>query len=179
MSDTKTQQLVLAIIEFLTASIENGTVKKDDQEGLEVAVQCIGEAFGVDPTDSAQSQRLSIKPATLPSLFQVYLKTRDKAKVSPSGPPAASTSAPGPSSEEKANAEKHKLAGNQHMAAKSYTGAIQSYSKAIECDGTNPVFYSNRAAAYSSQGDHQNAILDAKRAIELDSKFAKAYHRLG
>ena len=37
MSDTKTQQLVLSIIEFLNGAIENGTVRQDDREGLEVA----------------------------------------------------------------------------------------------------------------------------------------------
>lgn len=33
----KQQRLVFAIIDFLNQSIENGTVKADDQEGLEVA----------------------------------------------------------------------------------------------------------------------------------------------
>lgn len=28
-------------------------------------MQCIGEAFGVDPADNSQRQKLSIKPATL------------------------------------------------------------------------------------------------------------------
>jgi len=33
----KQQRLVYAIIDFLNQSIEDGTVKTDDQEGLEVA----------------------------------------------------------------------------------------------------------------------------------------------
>jgi hypothetical protein len=33
----KTQRLVLAILDFLYISIEDGTVKADDREGLEVA----------------------------------------------------------------------------------------------------------------------------------------------
>jgi hypothetical protein len=33
----KQQQLVYAIIEFLNQAIQDGTVKADDQEGLEVA----------------------------------------------------------------------------------------------------------------------------------------------
>ena len=33
----KQQSLVLAIIDFLNQSIEDGTVKQDDREGLEVA----------------------------------------------------------------------------------------------------------------------------------------------
>ena len=81
----KTQGLVLAIIDFLNQSIADGTVKEDDKEGLEVAgklyyslsqqtfndasptqVQCIGEAFGVDPSNEEQVKRLSIKqPSTI------------------------------------------------------------------------------------------------------------------
>lgn len=36
MADKK-QQLVLSIIDFLNQSIDDGTVKQDDKEGLEVA----------------------------------------------------------------------------------------------------------------------------------------------
>ena len=37
MSDEKTQKLVLSVIDFLNGAIEDGTVKSDDREGLEVA----------------------------------------------------------------------------------------------------------------------------------------------
>ncbi len=74
----KKQQLVLSIIDFLSSSVSDGTVKSDDKEGLEVAIQCIGEAFGVDPDDAAQRKRLSIAPASLPTIFDVFIKTRDK-----------------------------------------------------------------------------------------------------
>lgn len=37
MADQKKQQLVLAFIDFLDESIQDGTVKEDDKEGLEVA----------------------------------------------------------------------------------------------------------------------------------------------
>jgi small glutamine-rich tetratricopeptide repeat-containing protein alpha len=33
----KQQQLVLSVIEFLKHSLDDGTVKQDDKEGLEVA----------------------------------------------------------------------------------------------------------------------------------------------
>lgn len=36
-----------------------------------------------------------------------------------------------------------------------------------------------RAAAHSTLQQHENAILDCKRAIELDPKYLKAYSRLG
>lgn len=65
------------------------------------------------------------------------------------------------------------------MSGKSYDEAIETYTQAIELDSTNPVYYSNRAAAHSSKGDHLSAIGDAEKAIEVDPSYVKAYHRLG
>jgi small glutamine-rich tetratricopeptide repeat-containing protein alpha len=135
-------------------------------------VQCIGEAFGVNPEDKSQYERLTVKPATLQNIFDVYLKTRAKISVTPS----AQTKPP---AEDKAKAEELKQEGNKHMTAKKYDQAIDSYTKAIALDGTNVIYYSNRAAAYTSKGDHVSAIGDAEKAIEIDPKFVKAYSRLG
>jgi len=188
------QKLVYAIIEFLNKSLEDGTVKQDDKEGLEVAsasqillsdpiveltavfslVQCIGEAFGVDPSDDDQSGMLSIKPATLETVFDLFLKTRDKVASSSAQPKPAN-----PTAEDKANADKLKQKGNTLMSGKNYDEAIETYTKAIELDPTNPVYYSNRAAAHSSKGDHLSATGDAEKAIEVDPSYVKAYHRLG
>lgn len=65
------------------------------------------------------------------------------------------------------------------MSAKKHDAAIDSYSKAIALDPTNAVYFSNRAAAYSSKAVHASAVEDAKKAIELDPSFVKAYSRLG
>lgn len=35
------------------------------------------------------------------------------------------------------------------------------------------------AAAYSQQGDHEKAVNDAKKAVEVDPKYSKAYSRMG
>lgn len=214
MSD-KNQRLVLAILDFLNDSIGNGTVKADDKEGLEVAgtleqlvarcfphtfhlsrtlpapalVQCIGEAFGVDPNDTSQRDTLSVKPATLQSIFDVYLRTSSKIKsggpsTSSAAAASSSSSAPKPTSgaptpEDKKAAETLKTQGNALMSAKKYDDAIEAYTKATKLDPSNPVYYSNRAAAYSSIDDHDSAIADAKKAAELDPTFVKAYSRLG
>ncbi|KAI1797553.1 putative stress-induced protein STI1 [Ganoderma leucocontextum] len=170
------QRLVLSILEFLNQSIRDGTVKQDDHESLEVAIQCIGEAFGVDPDDQSQVDRLSVKPAALLSIFEVFLKTRDKLA---SGSAADTPVPAAPSTADKAAADKHKAAGNAQMSAKKYDEAIKSYTQAIALDPTNAVYYSNRAAAYSSKNEHSSAVLDAEKAIETDSSFVKAYHRLG
>ncbi|KAG9314621.1 TPR-like protein [Chiua virens] len=184
MAHLKKQQLVLAFIDFLNESIQDSTVKDDDKEGLDVAIQCIGEAFGIDPSNDTQRKQLSIKPAKLQTIFDVFLKTRDKVASPSSQSPstsAPSTAAPPKtlSAEDKKTAEKLKQTGNAQMSTKKHDLAINSYSKAIAIDPTNAVYFSNRAAAYSSKGDHTSAIEDAKKAIEVDPSFVKAYSRLG
>jgi tetratricopeptide (TPR) repeat protein len=136
--------------------------------------QSIGEAFCVDPADQQQRDRLTVKPANLQSIFDVYLKTREKVTSGAPPPPKPETS-----TATKAEAEKLKQLGNSQMSRKEYTEAIHSYTEAISLDATNAVYYSNRAAAYSSLSDHQKAIDDAEKAIETDPKFVKAFSRLG
>ncbi|KAI0004105.1 cytoplasmic protein [Russula compacta] len=182
MSDKQQQQqrLVLSIIEFLNQSINDGTIREEDKESLEVAVQCIGEAFGVDPTDQEQVDHLSVKPATLQNIFEVFLRTKDRINSTAQVAPSASSVNPAPpSAEDKANAEKQKQTGNALMSSKQYDKAIDAYTEAIRLDSSNPVYYSNRAAAHSSKGDHLTAAVDAEKAIDLDPKFTKGYSRLG
>lgn len=155
---------------------------KDEAEIIIYIVQCIGEAFNVDPSNQEQADRLSVKPATLQTIFDVFIKTREK--VGPSAQTASAASASSsktkaPSAEDKAQAEKLKQTGNALMSSKKYDEAIQSYDKAIGLDPSNAVYYSNRAAAHSSKGDHLSAVGDAEQAISVDPKFIKAYHRLG
>ncbi|KIM85463.1 hypothetical protein PILCRDRAFT_66916 [Piloderma croceum F 1598] len=157
------QKLVSSIIDFLNQSIQDGTVKQDDREGLEVAIQCIGEAFGVDPSDS---ESLSIKPASLQNIFDVFIKTQAKVSSAQTPITASSTRPNVASPDDKANAEKLKQAGNAQMSNKSYDLAIESYTKAIALDGSNP-------------GDHTLAVNDAEAAIKVDPSFVKAYSRLG
>jgi small glutamine-rich tetratricopeptide repeat-containing protein alpha len=65
------------------------------------------------------------------------------------------------------------------MAEKNYAGAIEEYTKALELDPMNTVLYSNRAAAFSQNNQHEKAVADSQKAIELDPEFSKAYSRLG
>lgn len=65
------------------------------------------------------------------------------------------------------------------MRTDKYQEAIDSYTKAISFDPTNPVYYSNRAAAYSKANLHENAIKDCDKALAIDSNYSKAYGRKG
>ncbi|KAJ3110056.1 hypothetical protein HDU96_006946 [Phlyctochytrium bullatum] len=171
------KRLAFAICDFLSTSIKNGVIKEDDAEGIEgwtsakhpltgeVAIQCIGEAFGIDISDADQQKALSIKPATLTSIFDVFLQTQKKVTEK--------------KEEAKRQAEALKTAGNKLMAERKYTEAIAKYSEAIELDPSNAVYYANRAAAYSQNGDHSSAVEDAKLAVEADPDYSKAYSRMG
>jgi small glutamine-rich tetratricopeptide repeat-containing protein alpha len=149
----------------------------------------MAEAFGIDPESSEDKERYSLAPASLLSILDVFLKTKAKTSTSPSAPSSAPSSSTGPaptsasapaatSASDKARAEALKTKGNALMGQKLYDSAIEQYTQAIEVDA-NPVYFSNRAAAWGALGEHEKAVEDATRAIELDPKFAKGFSRLG
>ncbi|GAA5832471.1 hypothetical protein JCM11251_006465 [Rhodosporidiobolus azoricus] len=166
-SATSTKRAAYAVLEFLEQSTKNGAVRSEDAEGLEVALQCISEAFGVS-TESEQDKKAYGVTKSLPAILD------EVATATP-----AASAAKEPSASDKEEAEKAKVLGNQLMAKKDFAGSIEAYSDAIEKDGTNPVYWSNRAAAYSSTQDYQSAVSDARRALDIDPSFSKAYSRLG
>lgn len=77
------------------------------------------------------------------------------------------------------SAEDFKAKGNAALQAKKFTEAIECYTKAINLDGSNEIYYSNRSAAYLSMGDAQNALNDAIACIGLNPNFTKGYSRKG
>ncbi|KAI7870304.1 hypothetical protein BDF14DRAFT_1720976 [Spinellus fusiger] len=188
MATENKKALVFAVLDFLQKSCDDKTISAEDTEGIEVAIQCIGEAFGVDREDAAQQALYSTKPANLLSIFEVYLKTKSKAQVShlfviPQTDMMALVLTTAyktqVSEEEKKQAEEFKAAGNRKVAERNYPEAIKLYTQAIELNGTQAVYFANRAAAYSQQGDHQSAVDDAKQAMVIDPKYTKAYSRMG
>jgi stress-induced-phosphoprotein 1 len=72
-----------------------------------------------------------------------------------------------------------KAKGNAALEAGNTTEAIEFYTKAINEDGANFVYYSNRSAAYLKQGDANNALEDAISCVGLNPQFAKGYSRKG
>ncbi|RPB15030.1 hypothetical protein P167DRAFT_519300 [Morchella conica CCBAS932] len=182
MATESKKRLALAIIDFLTNCTKDGTVSPDDHESLEVASQCIQDAFKVDPTDKAALAD-ALGGQSLTTIYGVFEKMKAKATpaagASSSTPSAATPKPTGPSDADKAAAEALKTQGNAAMSKKDYKAAIDLYTQALALNPLNPIYLSNRAAAYSSSGNYDAAIEDAQVAVDTDPKYTKAWSRLG
>lgn len=170
--------MALAVIDFLGSSLKDGTLTADDAESIEIAQSCIADTFKVDPTDEA-AVKDAVGGQSLAGIYSVYEKLRGKSAPQ-------STSAAQPSEQEKPKAgvptpesDKLKSEGNGLMSKKDYAGAIQQYTKALEIAPANPIYLSNRAAAYSASSQHEKAAEDAELAAASDPKYSKAWSRLG
>jgi len=64
-------RLRFAIFEYLQTAVKSGNMTEEQTESLEVAVQCLSEAFGFsnDEPSSTQQHEMSLKPLTLPVIF--------------------------------------------------------------------------------------------------------------
>jgi len=76
-------------------------------------------------------------------------------------------------------ADEFKAAGNAALQAGKISEAIENYTKAIDSDGSNHVYFSNRSAAYLKKGEGNNALEDANSCIALNPQFTKGYSRKG
>ena len=83
------------------------------------------------------------------------------------------------------SAHELKARGNAAFGARAYTEAAGIYTRALQqldADAVGrevAVIYSNRCAAYLAIGATHEALADARRSIEADPRFAKAWLRLG
>ena len=188
---TSKQRLALAICDFLNTSLTDGTLQADDKDNVDIAVNCIGEAFGVDPSDKAAVTE-AIGSQNLLQIYSVYEKlkaTKPAAAAAASSSSSASSSAPStsankassglPTEEDKKAAESLKSKGNGAMANKDYPTAIDFYTQALALNPGNAIYLSNRAAAHSAARDHESARADAEAAVAIDPKYTKAWSRLG
>ncbi|CAN0157344.1 unnamed protein product [Ectocarpus sp. 12 AP-2014] len=77
--------------------------------------------------------------------------------------------------------ESTKEAGNKAFKANDLEGAIGSWGEALTVDKTNKSFnsklYCNRAAAYAKLSKHQEAVVEASRALSDDPTYTKAFER--
>ncbi|XP_048224255.1 small glutamine-rich tetratricopeptide repeat-containing protein beta isoform X2 [Perognathus longimembris pacificus] len=156
------KHLVYAVIRFLKEQSQMDTYTSDEQESLEVAIQCLETVFKISPEDThlAVSQPLT-------ELFTNSIRKNDILPLSNSVP------------EDVGKADQLKDEGNNHMKEENYTAAVDCYTQAIELDPNNAVYYCNRAAAQSKLSHYTDAIKDCEKAIAIDSKYSKAYGRMG
>ncbi|UIZ26354.1 hypothetical protein KXD40_001835 [Peronospora effusa] len=82
------------------------------------------------------------------------------------------------SDETLARADALKVQGNEALAHFKFLMAVELYTKAIEL-APSAIFYANRAAAHVKSENYGSAIDDASSAIDLDSRYVKAYYRRG
>jgi small glutamine-rich tetratricopeptide repeat-containing protein alpha len=189
------------MIDFLNSSAKDGTIPADEADSIEVATTCIAEAFHVDPTDSAAVSD-AIGTQNLLSIYSVFEKLKGKGgAASTPGATGGSSSASASSAQQqqqpgatqskaadaaaaatpasKEQAETLKGQGNAAMQRRDYKAAIDLYSKALDLVPLNPIYLSNRAAAYSGDLQHDKAVEDAELAVAADPKYSKAWSRLG
>lgn len=171
MSSVSNKDIALSIVNFLKQSVSNKEIAEDYAESMDVAIDCIADAFEVNKDDDAEIVKTKFGGRSLSDLINSSLnaspasaKSEESGEVSP---------------EIKEKADQLKVEGNRAMAARNFTDAIEKYTQAIELDSKNVVYLSNRAAAYSSLSQHEKAVKDAEAAIKLNPNFSKAYSRLG
>uniref|UniRef100_A0A3Q3DJ89 Small glutamine-rich tetratricopeptide repeat-containing protein beta n=1 Tax=Hippocampus comes TaxID=109280 RepID=A0A3Q3DJ89_HIPCM len=158
------KRLAFSIIQFLRDQTHGGTLNSDEQESLEVAIQCLETTFKISASDSHL-----VAPQPLMEVFLNSLLKNDNLSL-----PATT-----PSPEDAERAEQLKNEGNNHMKEENYRCAVECYTKAIDLDLRNAVYYCNRAAAHSKLGDYTEATGDCERAIGIDPSYSKAYGRMG
>lgn len=178
------KRLALAIIDFLNTSATDGTLAADDAESIEIATNCIAESFKVDPTDSA-AMADALGGQNLHAIYSVYEKLKGRTTPSTEGPSSAKEARPSTpttaakDADKKQEADRLKGLGNAAMQQKDYETAIAYYTQALDLVPLNPIFLSNRAAAYSGAGKHEEARQDAEMATAADPAYTKAWSRLG
>ncbi|KAL2177027.1 uncharacterized protein P884DRAFT_277801 [Thermothelomyces heterothallicus CBS 202.75] len=183
MSTTPKQRLALAICDFLSTSLTDGTLTSEEKDSIDIAINCISESFGVDFSDKAAVSQ-AIGSQSLFQIYSVYEKLKNAVPPKPTGSEASTSSSPPPSTatpteEQKKQAEALKSKGNAAMAQKDYNAAIDYYTQALALYPGNAIFLSNRAAAYSAARDHEAAKADAEAAVAIDPTYTKGWSRLG
>lgn len=149
--------LVASVLKFLKDEIEGKKITPDQEESLNVASQCLGMAFNTKPEDAEG----------LPNLIDLL------SAACPEKMAKKETS-----DADKELAQKLKNEGNQFMKDQKYQDAVDKYSQAIEVQ-ESAIYYCNRAAAYTSMENYEEALQDCKKAISFDPEYSKAYSRMG
>lgn len=170
------KDIALSIIDYLKKSVSDKVIAEDYAESMDVAIDCIADAFEVSKDDSVSSK---FQGKDLSTLITSALSQKSESSASTKTETPVAAAPVEASAADQENADKLKLEGNRAMANKDFPEAITKYTEAIKLNPANVVYLSNRAAAFSQAGQHDKAVLDSESAIKLNPKFSKAYSRLG
>ncbi|XP_006732588.1 small glutamine-rich tetratricopeptide repeat-containing protein beta [Leptonychotes weddellii] len=155
------KHLVYAVIRFLREQSQMDVYTSDEQESLEVAIQCLETVFKISPEDThlAVSQPLT----------EMFTNSFCKNDILP-----LSNSVP----EDVGKADQLKDEGDNFIGE--YHVSIKCYTMFIQLNPRSATYYCrNKAAAQSKLGHYTDAIKDCEKAIAIDSKYSKAYGRMG
>jgi small glutamine-rich tetratricopeptide repeat-containing protein alpha len=156
------KKLVVAFIQYLRQKVSANECTESQIEGLEIAVQCLENAFSL--TDKNYAFQPS-KP-----LLQLLTEAE--------GLKAGEEEFPTATADDIQRANTLKEEGNECVKASKFNEAIEKYNQAIKLN-RDPVYFCNRAAAYCRLEQYDLAIQDCRTALALDEKYAKAYGRMG
>lgn len=133
---------------------------------------CLGVLMGIDDLGGAADQ------ATPDS--QAFTPPPQAAQPEPRAAPKAEEK----KSQHLSPAEEAKLEGNQAYAQKRFAEALVHYDRAIEINGDEPTYYTNKASVYMEMGEYQQALEACDTAVERGrqvhaslEKIARAYER--
>ncbi|XP_030338002.1 E3 ubiquitin-protein ligase CHIP isoform X2 [Strigops habroptila] len=111
------------------------------------------------------------------------MKGKEEREGGAAGPGAAGPGAGGAggggSPEKSHSAQEHKEQGNRLFGGRKYPEAAACYGRAINRNPLVAVYYTNRALCYLKMQQHDKALADCKRALELDGQSVKAHFFLG
>ncbi|NXC15446.1 SGTB protein, partial [Corythaeola cristata] len=150
MSSVK--RLVYAVIHFLREQSQMDTFTPDEQESLEVAIQCLETVFKINLEDTHLAP-----PQHLIEMFTNSFHKNDMLPLSDSLP------------EDVEKADQLKDEGLVFFLL------LFFFDKALSLPSHLP----HRAAAQSKLNNYSEAIKDCERAIAIDPKYSKAYGRMG
>merc|ERR1712241_675182 len=142
---------------YLKQEIDGKMITPDQEESLNVASQCLAMAFNTTPDDAEDL------PCLLDLLTEAAPDRMTKREAT---------------DEEREVANKLKNEGNAFMKDKKFKEAIERYSEAINVQ-ESAIYYCNRAAAYTSLENYEEALQDCKKAISFEPEYSKAYSRMG
>lgn len=165
MTDPVIRSFVKSFVDFLKKQCNDKKLSSDQQESVEVAIQCLEAAYVENSSNddgAGTSSNEDNAAMTQLDIFDVYQTMYlDKAP------------------EDRELAEEIKNEGNRLMKENKYYEALQKYNRAIVQDPRNPVLYCNRAAAYTRLSEHDKAVADCKLALVYNPQYGKAYGRMG